>query len=84
MQYRKQYTVPLPPLGQLAFRETHSYRGTMVSAELTQESAGRLGLIFSELWYVEVEYSGSVSVRVLQAHTRACVLLAEGRALLQR
>lgn len=56
----------------------------MVSAELTQESAGRLGLIFSELWYVEVEYSGSVSVRVLQAHTRACVLLAEGRVLLQR
>ncbi len=25
----------------------------MVSAEITQESAGRLGLIFSELWYVE-------------------------------
>lgn len=56
----------------------------MVSAEIIQESAGRLRLIFFELWYVEVEYSGSVSVRILQAHTRACVLLAEGRALLQR
>ena len=56
----------------------------MVSAEIIQESAGCLGLFFSELWYVEVEYSGSVSLRVLRAHTRACVLLAEGWALLQR